>query len=90
MIKVYGILNCNSVKKALDWLKNNNLPFEFHDYKKKGMTKKKLREWSKHFGWENILNKKGTTWAQLSDEEKEEITTESRAIDYLIENTSSI
>lgn len=90
MIKVYGIPNCNTVKKAIVWLEQNGLTYEFHDYKKKGITKKKLLEWSKHCGWENILNKKGTTWAQLSDEEKEEINTENRATDYLLENTSSI
>jgi len=71
MIKVYGIPNCNTVKKAIDWLKQNKLDFEFHDYKKKGISKEKLQEWSKHFGWENILNKKGTTWAKLSEEEKD-------------------
>jgi arsenate reductase (glutaredoxin) len=90
MIKVYGIPNCNTVKKAIDWLNQNKLSYEFHDYKKKGVTKDKLQEWSKHFGWENILNKKGTTWAKLTDEQKEEINSEKKVIDYLTENTSAI
>jgi arsenate reductase (glutaredoxin) len=90
MIKVYGIPNCNTVKKALDWLNQSKLDYEFHDYKKKGITQDKLKEWSKHFGWENILNKKGTTWAKLTDEQKEEINSEKKALDYLIENTSAI
>ena len=90
MIKVYGIPNCNTVKKAIDWMKNNNIEFEFHDYKKEGITKGKLKEWSKHFGWENILNKKGTTWAQLSKEEQAGINTDKKAIDYLFQNTSAI
>ena len=90
MIKVYGIPNCNTVKKAIDWMKNNSIEFEFHDYKKKGVTKAKLKEWSKHFGWENILNKKGTTWALLSEVEQANINTQKKAIDYLIENTSAI
>jgi arsenate reductase (glutaredoxin) len=90
MIKVYGITNCNTVKKATDWLNQNKLDYEFHDYKKKGISKDKLQEWSKHFGWENILNKKGTTWAKLNVEQKEEINSEKKAIDYLIENTSAI
>jgi arsenate reductase (glutaredoxin) len=90
MIKVYGIPNCNTVKKAIDWLNQNKLSYEFHDYKKKGVTKDKLQEWSKHFGWENILNKKGTTWAKLTDEQKEEINSEKKVIDYLTENSSAI
>ena len=90
MLKVYGIPNCNTVKKALDWLKQNNLQYEFHDYKKKGITKDKLLEWSAYFGWQNILNTKGTTWAQLSEEEKQKINTEKKAIAYLTENTSAI
>ncbi len=90
MIKVYGIPNCNTVKKAISWLQQNGLSYEFHDYKKKGITKDKLQKWSKHCGWENILNKKGTTWAQLSDEQKAEISSENKAIDYLFENNSGI
>jgi arsenate reductase len=55
MIKVYGIPNCNTVKKAIDWLKEHNVEYEFHDYKVKGITATKLKQWTKHFGWENIL-----------------------------------
>jgi Spx/MgsR family transcriptional regulator len=90
MLKVYGIPNCNTVKKALDWLKQNNLHYEFHDYKKKGITAEKLQEWAAHFGWENILNTKGTTWAKLSEKEKKQINTATKAIEYLMENTSAI
>jgi Spx/MgsR family transcriptional regulator len=90
MIKVYGISNCNTVKKAIVWLQQNNLAFDFHDYKKKGITHEKLQEWVKQFGWENILNKKGTTWVKLSDVEKLHINNEATAIDYLAENTSAI
>src|SRR3954471_17937716 len=59
---VYGIPNCNTVKKAVDWLKHNETTFEFHDYKKKGITAEKLKKWSKELGWEALVNKKGTTW----------------------------
>jgi arsenate reductase (glutaredoxin) len=90
MIKVYGIPNCNTVKKAIDWLKQNNLQYEFHDYKKLGITKDKLKEWSKHFGWENVLNKKGTTWAELTNEEKAVVTNEKAAINLMVDKTSSI
>lgn len=90
MIQVYGIPNCNTVKKALDWLKQNKLSYTFHDYKKEGVKKEKLQEWAACFGWENILNKKGTTWAALSEEEKLKIKSEKKAIKYLLENNSAI
>ncbi len=65
MIKVYGILIVNTSKKTIDWLQQNGLTYEFHDYKKKGMTKKKLQEWLHHFGWESIGNKKGNNLAAV-------------------------
>ncbi|RZJ82337.1 MAG: arsenate reductase, partial [Flavobacterium sp.] len=61
-MKVYGIPNCNTVKKALDWLKENNIEFEFHDFKKKGITAEKLQEWFDVFGWEKVINKNGLTF----------------------------
>ncbi len=90
MIKLYGIPNCNTVKKAVDWLKQNDLPYEFHDYNKEGISTDKLKEWSLHFGWENILNKKGTTWQELSDEKKETIVSEGQAIKLMHEKISTI
>ena len=90
MIKVYGIPNCNTVKKAFDWLQQNNLEYDFHDYKTMGVTHEKLQEWTRQFGWENLLNKKGTTWSKLSDEERQQVNNEASAIGYLSENTSAI
>jgi len=87
---VYGIPNCNTVKKSLDWLKAHQINFEFHDFKKKGITAKKLNSWSKVFGWETVLNRKGLTWKKLSKEEQAAIDTQDKAIAYLIENTSAI
>lgn len=90
MINVYGIPNCNTVKKAVDWLKENNLDYEFHDYNKSGITKDKLSEWSKYFGWENMLNKKGTTWQELDDEEKKKVVNEKEDIKLMLNKTSAI
>jgi len=56
---VYGIKNCNTVKNALDWLKKHRIEFEFHDYKKSGITAAKLTAWSKQVGWESLVNKRG-------------------------------
>lgn len=87
---VYGIKNCNTVKSALDWLKKKNVEFEFHDYKSKGITARKLKEWSKQVGWESLVNKKGTTWRQLDDAVKDSITSEAKAIALMVEKTSVI
>lgn len=90
MIKVYGIPNCNTVKKGLDWLKENQVEYEFHDFKKKGITKEKLEEWVKSSGWEKLVNKKGTTWRTLPVEEQQEITNKRSAIKLMIEKPSII
>jgi len=87
---VYGIPNCNTVKKALDWLKENKIDFEFHDFKKKGITAEKLNNWCNIFGWETVLNRKGLTWKKLSKEEQDKINNQDLAIAYLIQNTSAI
>jgi Spx/MgsR family transcriptional regulator len=87
---VYGIKNCDTVKKALQWLKDKNIAFDFHDYKTKGISESKLKAWSKQVGWETLLNKKGTTWRQLDDSVKEKITNESKAIVLMQDKTSII
>jgi len=87
---VYGIKNCNTVKSAIDWLKQNNVDFEFHDYKSKGITDEKLKEWSSQVGWESLVNKRGTTWRQLDDETQSRITSEKEAIALMKEKTSVI
>ncbi len=90
MAEVYGISNCNTVKKARNWLQENHVPYTFHDFKKEGVTVKKLQEWCKVFGWQNLVNKAGTTWKKLSEEEKEGITNQSAAIKLMMTNTSII
>lgn len=87
---VYGIPNCNTVKKAIDWLKANDIPFEFHDYKKKGISPEKLKQWADGHGWEALLNRKGTTWRQLPDEIKLSVDNEEAALELMREKTSVI
>lgn len=89
-MKVYGIPNCNSVKKALDWLTSNSKVFELHDYKKKGITEEKLTEWSQKVGWEKLLNKKGTTWRMLPREQQQSVTDTNTAIALMIAKPSVI
>lgn len=87
---VYGIKNCDTVKKALNWLKENNKTFEFHDYKKEGITSEKLQSWSSQVGWEVLLNRKGTTWRKLDEETKNAVVDETHAINVMLTNTSII
>ncbi|GGH04938.1 arsenate reductase [Parapedobacter pyrenivorans] len=67
---VYGIKNCNTVKKALTWLEDNAISYTFHDFKKEGISEEKLLTWENQIGWEPLVNKRGTTWRQLSSEEQ--------------------
>jgi arsenate reductase len=89
-MKMYGIPNCNIVKKAIDWMKANDLEVEFHDFKKKGISEEKLQEWSKEVGWEKLVNKKGTTWRTLSPEAQQQVTNEKAAIALMITKPSLI
>jgi len=90
MIKVYGIKNCNTVKKALNWLDENNLQYEFIDYKKSGVSEEKLEELVNKFGLEKLVNRKGTTWRKLSADQQEKITDKNFAINLMKEQTSII
>lgn len=89
-ITVYGIPNCDTIKKTLDWLRKNKISFEFHDYKRSGISKTKLAGWCKKTGYEIILNKKSTTWRGLPLAQQEKITNQAAAIQLMTENTSII
>jgi arsenate reductase len=89
-MKVYGITNCNTVKKALDWLKANHVNYEFHDFKKTGVSPEKLQEWNEKAGYEKFMNKQGLTWKQLDPEVKESIKTSGDALALLQQKTSMI
>lgn len=89
MITVYGIPNCDTMKKARRWLDSNNLEYAFHDYKKAGIDQATLQDWSKQVGWETLLNRRGTTWRKLPDTIKESID-EKSAIANMIDNPSLI
>ena len=89
-MKVYGIPNCNTVKKALDWLKANNVTYEFHDFKKLGASAEKLAEWDSKAGYEKFMNKQGLTWKQLDPAVKDGIKTKEDAFQLLQQKTSMI
>lgn len=87
---MYGIPNCDTIKKTIAWFKKNNTATVFHDYKKEGITKEKLAEWCSKVGWEVLLNKKSSTWRGLSFEEQNKVTNQSSAIQIMRQQNSII
>jgi len=76
------------MKKAFDWLTENNVPYEFHDYKKMGVSKNKIQDWLTQKPWDVLINRAGTTWKKLSDEEK--ASADKEAMKLMIEKPSMI
>jgi arsenate reductase len=70
-ITIYGIKNCDTMKKARGWLDSHGVAYGFHDYKTAGITKDKLKGWSDKLGWETLLNRAGTTFRKLPDADRE-------------------
>lgn len=89
MLTIYGIKNCDTMKKAFAWLDAKGIAYEFHDYKKAGITVAKLQDWEKSVGWETLLNRKGTTWRKLDAATQAGINRE-KALQLMQEQTSII
>lgn len=87
---LYGIPNCNTVKKARTWLDENNIAYDFYDYKKSGISEAKLKEWIAQTGWEKLVNKQGTTWRQLDKNVQDSVTSEKAAIQLMLDKNSVI
>jgi len=88
-VQIYGIKNCNTMKKAMTWLEEHNITFEFHDYKKSDIDQVSLEAWLSKTPWDELINKRGTTWRKLPEESKENIDNE-KAIQLMLANTSLI
>jgi len=89
-MKVYGIPNCDTVKKARDWFKKNNIDYEFHDFKKEGISLEKLNEWDSKAGYEKFLNKNSATWKELPPEVRDSVKTKDDAFPLIQQKTSMI
>ncbi len=89
MIEMYGIPNCDTVKKARKWLDANGAEYTFHDYKKEGADAAKLNSWAEAAGWEVLLNKRGTTFRKLDDADKVDID-QAKAVSLMAANPSMI
>lgn len=86
---LYGIRNCDTMKKARAWLDKQGHAYEFHDYKAAGISREKLVEWTDKVGWEKLLNRAGTTFRKLPDADKENLT-ERKAIALMLAQPSMI
>ena len=89
MTTLYGIPNCDTMKKARKWLADNGVEYAFHDYKKLGIERKQLDAWIKAVGWETLLNRRGMMWRKVPDEVKASIDEQS-AIRLMLETPSII
>jgi arsenate reductase (glutaredoxin) len=87
---LYGIPNCDTVKKARTWLDQHGISYRFHDFKKAGVTHDQVNQWLAHVGWDVLVNRKGTTWRALSDERKAAVTDATSATELMIESPSVI
>jgi arsenate reductase (glutaredoxin) len=88
-ITIYGIKNCDTMKKARAWLDSHGVAYDFHDYKTAGIAEDKLKQWSDEVGWETLLNRAGTTFRQLPDADKEGLN-EKKAMALMLNQPSMI
>lgn len=89
MFKLYGIPNCDTVKKARSWLADHDIAVEFHDFKKQGLSATLAHQWLQQSSWEQLINRKGMTWRGLSDEQKN-ISDNREAQKLMLDKTSVI
>lgn len=88
-VRIYGIKNCDTMKKAFQWLEEHSIEYDFIDYKKQGADKSVLTKFIKTHGWENVINRRGTTWRQLDDTTKQSMN-DQLAISVALDNPSII
>ena len=89
-VVVYGIPNCNTVKKARTWLEEQGVAYTFHDYKKQGVPTDRLDAWIKAVGWEVLVNRQGTTWRKFDDATKAAVVDVASAKALMLANASVI
>lgn len=89
-MKLYGIPNCNTVKKARDWLTSHGIDYQFHDFKKQGVTQQLLEGWLKQIPETKLINRAGMTWRNLDESTKNSIQDQTSAIQLMSDKTSVI
>ncbi len=83
MITLFGIKNCDTIKKARNWLKQSSIEYSFHDYRTDGLEEATLKQWSDELGWQQLLNTRGMTWRKLAENEKAHLD-ETKAISLML------
>ncbi|QNM97276.1 ArsC family reductase [Chitinimonas koreensis] len=89
-IKLHGIPNCDTVKKARTWLDSHGQAYEFHDFKKQGVSAEMLSGWIARLGWEPLVNRQGTTWRKLDPSRQAAVNDAASAIELMLEQPSVI
>jgi len=89
MVTLYGIRNCDTIKKAFAWCEERDVAYDFHDYKKSGVDRARLVAWCKAVGWKTLLNTRGTAWRKL-DPQQQQIDSQGAAVDLMVEYPSLI
>jgi Spx/MgsR family transcriptional regulator len=89
MIKIYGIKNCDSVKRAMKWFDHHNIDYHFHDLRLDGLSEQELHLWMKELGWKTLINQRGTTWRDLPNNEKSGMDNE-KACALILKNVTLI
>lgn len=87
MITIFGISNCDTVKKAITWLKTNDIEYNFHDFKKNGLTNEQVQQFASLATWDKLVNKRSTTYRNLSDSLKQSMTDEQAVVEVLKQPT---
>lgn len=80
MVTLYGIKNCDTVKKARRWLSEHGVAYHFHDFRTDGLDENQLTGWVEQLGWETVLNRRGTSWRALSDAQRAKVVDDAGAI----------
>lgn len=89
MITVYGIPNCDTIRKARAWLAENKIDYQFHDYRKDGITRDRLSAWADELGFEALLNRRGTTWRALPEAARADLDPD-KAVDLMLAHPALI
>lgn len=89
ILTLYGISNCDSVRKARHWLTQHNITYHFHDFRRDGLDAALLQTWAKHLGWQHLINKRGSTWRNLTLDDQQDLT-ESKAIALMLNHVALI
>lgn len=89
-MQLYGIPNCNTVKKARDWLDSHHIAHTFHDFKKQGVNPAELESWLDQIDWQTLVNRKGLTWRALTDDDKNAVQDKVSAMRLMQQKTSVI